>query len=135
MKNNAENFNHYNKNLQPFANKLRKEMTKAQACLWKYALRAGTMKGYTFRRERPLLNYIADFMCIKLKLVIEVDGLTHFWEETVKKDQIKDAALIAAGYRVLRFTDNEVLENMAEVIRTIENTIIDIEQEQKMKIL
>ena len=67
----------YNKRLQPFASKLRKEMTKAEACLWKYALRAGQMKGYQFRRQRPVLNYIADFMCKELRLVIEVDGITH----------------------------------------------------------
>ena len=55
--------NYYNKNLQPHANRLRKEMTKAEACLWKYVLRAGEMKGFQFRRQRPVLNYIADFMC------------------------------------------------------------------------
>ena len=55
----------YNKILQPFANKLRKEMTKAEACLWKYALRASQMKGYQFRRQRPVLRYIADFLCIE----------------------------------------------------------------------
>ena len=48
----------YNKILQPFANKLRKEMTKAEACLWKYALRASQMKGYQFRRQRPALRYM-----------------------------------------------------------------------------
>src|SRR4030095_16293836 len=74
----------YNKTLQPYANKLRKEMTKAEACLWKYVLRAGMMS-YKFRRQRPVLNYIADFMCIKLKLIIEVDGITHQWEETFYK--------------------------------------------------
>jgi very-short-patch-repair endonuclease len=51
----------YNNNLQPNANRLRKEMTKAEACLWKYVLRAGKMKGFQFRRQRPVLNYIADF--------------------------------------------------------------------------
>jgi very-short-patch-repair endonuclease len=68
---------HYNKRLQFNANTLRKEMTKAEACLWKFVLRAGMMKGYSFRRQRPVLNYIADFMCKELMLVIEVDGLTH----------------------------------------------------------
>jgi len=56
----------YNKKLQPFANKLRKEMTKTEACLWKYALRASQMKGYQFRRQRPVLRYIADFLCKEL---------------------------------------------------------------------
>ena len=68
---------HYNKELQPLASKLRKDMTKAKACLWKYVLRAGTMMGYKFRRQRPVLNYIADFMCMELMLVIEVDGYSH----------------------------------------------------------
>jgi very-short-patch-repair endonuclease len=56
----------YNKNLQPFANKLRKNITKAEACLWKYVLKAKQLKGYQFRRQRPVLNYIADFMCKEL---------------------------------------------------------------------
>ena len=78
---------HYNKNLQPYANQLRKEMTKAEACLWKYVLRAGKMKGFQFRRQRPVLNYIADFMCKELMLVIEVDGLTHHLEEVIRNDE------------------------------------------------
>ena len=68
----------YNKCLQPFANKLRKEMTKSEACLWKYVLRARQMKGYQFRRQRPVLDFIADFMCKELRLVIEVDGTSPY---------------------------------------------------------
>lgn len=66
----AEKNNHllYNKSLQPFASENRKQMTKAEACLWKYALRAKQM-GYTFNRQRPVLNYVADFMCKELKLI------------------------------------------------------------------
>jgi very-short-patch-repair endonuclease len=102
-------------------------MTKAEACLWKYALRAKGMKGYTFRRERPVLNYIADFMCMELKLVIEVDGLTHQWEETVIKDAKKDADLMAAGFTVLRFDDNDILTQLNKVIERIEDTMVAIE--------
>jgi len=69
----------YNKFLQPYANALRKNMTKAEACLWKYALRARSMKGCQFRRQRPVLQYIADFMCKELKLIIEVDGSSHHY--------------------------------------------------------
>lgn len=57
-----QNHHHYNKNLREFAHEKRNEMTKAEACLWKYALR-GKQMGYTFNRQRPVLNYIADFMC------------------------------------------------------------------------
>jgi len=68
MKATKENHNLYNKALQPFAYKNCYQMTKAEACLWKYALRAKMMKGYTFNRQRPVLNYIADFMCKKNKV-------------------------------------------------------------------
>jgi len=102
----------YNKNLQPNANRLRKEMTKAEACLWKYVLRAGKMKGYPFRRQRPVLIYIADFMCKELMLIVEVDGSIHELEEVSKNDKIRQKALEEAGFTVLRFTNQEVLTNI-----------------------
>ena len=115
--------NNYNKNLQPYANSLRKEMTKAEACLWKYVLRAGKMKGFQFRRQRPVLNYVADFMCIELMLVIEVDGITHQFEEVIKNDKIRQVALETAGFAVLRFTDEEVLNNIQAVHSYLEDWI------------
>ena len=98
-------------------------MTKAEACLWKYGLRAGMMEGYKFRRQRPVLNFIADFMCIELKLIIEVDGITHQWEETVKNDEIREKELITAGFKVVRFTDDEVLNDINQVLHHIKLTI------------
>jgi very-short-patch-repair endonuclease len=123
-----DNYHLYNTRLQPFANKLRKSMTKAEACLWKYALRARQMKGYQFRRQRPVINFIADFMCKELMLVIEVDGYSHQFEEVIKKDEFKQASLEAAGFTVLRFSDNEVLTNMKGVIEYLEDWI---EQREK----
>jgi very-short-patch-repair endonuclease len=111
---------HYNKNLQPYANQLRKNMTKAEACLWKYALRAGTMSHWQFSRQRPVLNYIADFMCKELMLIIEVDGISHQWEETIQKDKKKQDDLEIVGFKVLRFSDGEVLNDIANVIRVID---------------
>ena len=105
----------YNKNLQPNANRLRKEMTKAEACLWKYVLRAGKMKGYSFRRQRPVLNYIADFMCKELMLIVEVDGSIHELEDVRKNDEQRQKALEEAGFTVLRFTNHEVLTNIQRV--------------------
>jgi very-short-patch-repair endonuclease len=106
---------HYNKKLQPFANRLRKNMTKGEACLWKYVLRARNMKGYTFRRQRPILDYIADFVCLDLRLVIEVDGITHETEEAAERDQQKDHDLEAVGFTVLRFSNWEVLNRIDDV--------------------
>jgi very-short-patch-repair endonuclease len=119
-----EHSNHYyNKDLQPYANRLRKEMTKAEACLWKYVLRAGKMKGFQFRRQRSVLNYIADFMCKELMLVIEVDGISHYSEEAIKKDEIRQKALEAGGFTVRRFTDDEVLNNINAVHSYLEDWI------------
>ncbi len=103
-------------------------MTKAEACLWKFVLKAKQMKGYQFRRQRPVLNYIADFMCKELKLVIEVDGLTHHCEETVVKDKMKEKELMKAGFRVLRFADDELLNQIEDVVRNIEMVVEEIEE-------
>lgn len=114
---------HYNKNLQAFANSLRKTMTKSEACLWKFALRAGKLSNWQFRRQRPVLNFIADFMCKDLLLVIELDGYTHSFEETIEKDKIKQDALEKVGFKVLRFQDEEVLNDMDNVIRVLEQQV------------
>ena len=115
------NFCNYNKTLQPLAHQLRREMTKAEACLWKYVLRARQMRGYQFRRQRPVLNYIADFMCQELRLVIEVDGITH--DLKLEKDKHRTEELTRAGFYVIRFTDEEVLTNIHGVAREIERVV------------
>ena len=89
---------HYNPKLRPLANHLRKTMTKSEACLWKYVLSKRQMKGYQFRRQRPVLNYIADFMCKELLLIIEVDGITHDDPEAVEQDLIRDENLREVGF-------------------------------------
>jgi very-short-patch-repair endonuclease len=116
----------YNKHLQPNANILRREMTKAEACLWKYALRANKL-GVPFKRQRPVYKYIADFVCLPLKLVIEVDGFSHQLEDIMQKDKQKENDLRALGYEIIRFSDDEVLKDINNVIRVIEYKI----EEQK----
>jgi len=83
----------YNKKLKGLAKANRNSMTKAEACLWKYVLKAHQMKGYLFRRQRPVFNYIADFMCKELKLIIEVDGITHYYHDTQINDKIRQKEL------------------------------------------
>ena len=123
MEAHKDNNHLYNSRLQPFASSLRKNMTKAEACLWKYALSAKQLDGYQFRRQRPVLNYIADFMCKELMLVIEVDGISHQDEKVIFKDERKQRALESAGFTVLRFSDDEVLNNMKGVISFLEDWI------------
>ena len=119
MKADNSNFHLYNSRLQPNANSLRKTMTKAECCLWKYILKDRQMKGYSFRRQRPVLNYIADFMCKPLMLIVEVDGITHSFDGAVAKDNQRDEKLMEAGFTVLRFDDEEVLENIDGVFDVI----------------
>jgi len=114
---------YYNRNLKPLARALRKNMTKAEASLWKYGLKANKMNGFSFSRQRPVLNYIADFMCKELNLIIEVDGITHLEEEVKKQDAVKDKDLTEAGFTVLRYTDEQVLNRMDLVLKDIEKTI------------
>ena len=66
---------------------------------------------------------IADFVCKELMLVIEVDGITHQWEETIRKDEFRQKALEAAGFTVLRFNDEEVLNNIQVVYNYLEDWI------------
>ncbi|MDF3077435.1 MAG: hypothetical protein K0S09_1324 [Sphingobacteriaceae bacterium] len=124
---------HYNPRLQPNAKKLRNEMTKAEACLWKYVLRASSMKGYRFTRQRPVFNFIADFMCKELNLIIEVDGFTHTWEMTVAKDELKEAELLKAGFRTIRFSDDEVLTSINGVADAIRKVIEEIELQSSIR--
>ena len=81
------------------------------------------MKGFQFRRQRPVLAYIADFMCKELMLVIEVDGITHHFEEVIKRDKTRQNTLENAGYTVIRFTDDEVLNNINAVYNYLEDWI------------
>lgn len=124
-----DNLSHYNKNLKPLARNLRNNMTKAEACLWKYVLRVGMMKGYTFRRQRPVDNYIADFMCLPLKLIIEADGLTHDTNEAITNDSKRQSKLEQMGYTVLRFTDREILKHIDTVRNEIELKIGELENQ------
>ena len=119
MKANKYNNFGYNKSLKEFAQENRKQMTKAEACLWKYVLRAGKILGFTFRRQRPVLNYIADFMCKELMLIIEVDGITHSFESVARNDKIRQQKLEDAGFKVIRFSDEQVLENIDHVYETV----------------
>ena len=117
----------YNKKLQPLARQLRKKLTKSEACLWKYALRAKQLKGYPFRRQRPILQYIADFFCKELMLIIEIDGITHDNEISRSKDFQREECLAKAGFRIVRFSDEDILNNIAGVISELERIIEEIE--------
>lgn len=114
--------NNYNKNLKYFARQNRKSMTKAEACLWKYILKNRQLQEVKFLRQRPIKNYIVDFCSLELKLIIEVDGLSHHHEEPYQKDINRQVELEKLGFEVIRFTDEEVLKH----IEGVRMTLIDI---------
>jgi very-short-patch-repair endonuclease len=106
---------HYNRSLKILARNLRNNSTKAEIYLWNDVLKGGYLKNYKFLRQRPVLNYIADFMCQELMLIIEVDGETHEIEEVAQKDLKKTTDLENVGFTVLRFSDWEVLNRIWDV--------------------
>ena len=122
------NLNHYNKQLQSLAKENKKSMTKAEACLWKYALSKRRMLGYAFRRQRPIGSYIVDFVCLKLKLVIEVNGYSHQLTEVSENDVQRQKWIESAGFVVIRFSDHEVIRSINQVRETIEKQIRIIEE-------
>ncbi|WP_075216894.1 endonuclease domain-containing protein [Mongoliimonas terrestris] len=100
------------------ARRLRAGMTEAERRVW-YALRAGRFFGLKFRRQVPIGRYIVDFICHERKLVIEIDGGQHGFEEVARRDEIRTAFLHGEGYRVIRFWNHEVLTEWDAVVERI----------------
>ena len=122
------NHNHYNKKLKTFAKDNRKSFTKAEACMWKYVLGKKQMAGYGFKRQRPIANYIVDFTCLPLKLIIEIDGYSHQIPENEARDVMRQQKLEDLGFTVLRFKDEEVL-NHINVVRQVIYDWIEVNDE------
>ncbi len=120
------NNNLYGKHLKTFAKQNRKKMTKSEACLWTHVLRANKT-GVPFNRQRPVFNYIADFMCKPLKLIIEVDGYTHLLEDVILNDKARQTFLENAGFKVIRFKDEEVLKEIEVVQKRILEVIKELQ--------
>ena len=98
------------------ARPLRQPLTPAEAQLWR-ALRGRQANGLKFRRQHPIGPYVADFYCAQAQLVIEIDGPSHLRQE--EYDQARTAWLESQGYRVVRYTNSEVQENIAAVLENI----------------
>ncbi|MCK6554739.1 endonuclease domain-containing protein [Candidatus Binatia bacterium] len=98
------------------ARRLRRRATDAEGRLW-YHVRARQVDGAKFRRQEPLGPYMVDFCCVESRLVVEVDGGQHF--EQREYDEERSRFLELSGYRVLRFWNNEVMENIEGVLARI----------------
>jgi very-short-patch-repair endonuclease len=95
------------------AKRLRREMTEAEKKLWR-GLREGEVGMHHFRKQVPAGPYVLDFCCLRKKLVVEVDGGQH--AEVLAGEERRNRWLRAEGYTVLRFWNNEVLENLDGVL-------------------
>ncbi len=106
-----------NKNL---ALNLRKSMTDAERVLW-YNLRDRRLGGWKFRRQHAVGPFIVDFVCLEKKLVIEVDGGQH--AEMIVQDDNRTEYLSKSGYKIVRFWNNQVLQETEAVLQVILNEV------------
>jgi len=113
-----------------FARNLRKTQTDAEQILWS-KLRSRGLSGFKFRRQHPIDNYILDFYCNEAQLGIEIDGGQHAEKENIKMDAQRTAFLNQKGIRVIRFWNNDVLENTNEVLEEIYAIIKEIATEKE----
>src|SRR5258706_2443588 len=101
------------------AKRMRREMTRAETLLWRH-LKANRLAGLGLRRQSPMGNYIADFVAHSCKLVVEVDGESHDFESRIRHDDRRDRWFVSRGYRVLRFTNDDVMKNLEGVLLAIQ---------------
>lgn len=117
----------YNPKLTELARRLRNDSTETEIFLW-LKLKGKQLYGYDFHRQKPIDNYILDFFCYELMLAIEVDGYSHEFLEVYNKDTLKENRINELGITVLRFSDEQVLKDMENVLRAIEFYIWEYEK-------
>lgn len=123
---------HYNKDLKDYARELRSQTaTKAERYLWKTTL-SKRKTGYRFLRQRPIQNYIVDFFCPELNLIIEIDGSSHISKGIY--DSHRQSRLESLGYTMIRFSEGEVLNNLNGVVCSLEHVIHCINQTDRNQV-
>ncbi|MFO7622340.1 MAG: endonuclease domain-containing protein [Bacteroidales bacterium] len=114
--------NYGNRELLKRARRLRSNMTLPEIILWS-GLRSKKLDGYKFRRQQPILNYIADFYCHELRLIVEVDGEIHSLTENKEYDKTRYNALTKNGYIMIRLSNTEVESDLNSAINRIRTFI------------
>ena len=103
------------KQLRQFAKNMRHKPTDAEAAMWRL-LRDRRLSAFKFRRQVPFKNYILDFVCFEKRLVIEIDGSQHVASQ---RDTVRDAALSAEDFSIVRYWNNDVLQQPTAVLEDI----------------
>jgi very-short-patch-repair endonuclease len=111
--------------LTHIARSLRRNATNAERTLWE-GLRRTQVAGFRFRRQVVIGGFIADFVAFDARLVVEVDGATHSTDAEIKADAIRSAAIVADGFTILRFTNDEVYRNLDGVLDTIRARLMEL---------
>ena len=115
------NFIPYNTELTAKARENRKNETYAEKKFWLEILKVDPFNKYKFNRQKPLLDYIADFYSSKLKLVIEIDGDTHYERE--KLDEERTKKLNKYGIQVIRYENEDVLNNIEAIYENLRSKL------------
>ena len=110
--------------LQDKAREMRRNPTEAESALWNFL--SGDKMGVHFRRQHPVFGYIPDFVCLKERLIIEIDGGYHLAEEQQEMDLERTEYLNQMGYVVLRFTNESVLNDIDTVLEEIDTVLEEI---------
>ena len=116
---------YYESKLKERAKELRKNSTFYERLLWKH-LRGRQLFGYQFSRQKPVDNYIVDFYCSKLNLVIEIDGITH--DDKVKYDKQREDKLKSLGLKIIRIDGHYILKNSTGRLEIITQKINELER-------
>jgi very-short-patch-repair endonuclease len=99
--------------------------------VWQW-IRNRQVRQQKFRREYPVPPYTADFCCVELKLILEVDGADHLTDAGKNHDRVRDEALARQGYRVVRISGYDVLREPGQVLARIEGCVIERMQELRV---
>ncbi len=108
--------------LTKYARLLRKNLTKEERILW-HNLRSRMFLGYKFRRQKPIGEYIVDFLCFEKKLIVELDGSQHNKDDSIKRDMTRDNLLTKNGFRILRFWNTDITTNLNGVLMKIKEEL------------
>jgi very-short-patch-repair endonuclease len=114
----------YRPDLKELARKLRNDSTLGEVLLWN-KLKCKQFFSFDFQRQKPLLDYIVDFYCSELNLVIEIDGVYHTYEEKYNLDLLRDEKLRAYDLTILRFSEHEVKKDIVNVLRALEQYVVE----------
>jgi very-short-patch-repair endonuclease len=113
---NRENNNIALKNVRQ---KLRNKMPAPEVVFW-HRIQNKQINDLKFRRQYSIGNFVIDFYCVKSKLAIEIDGESHYSEESIENDKVRDLFLRSKGITVLRFTNDEIMRNIDGVLSAVQ---------------